>query len=97
MTAFLEWFTGDDGTDLVLRACIANLWFVTIHPFEDGNGRIARAIADMTLARSEQSIQRFTACQLSSGGSGRPITRDWKLHKKARSISQNVWNGSSIA
>lgn len=59
MTAFIDWFNGDDGTDLVLRACIAHLWFVTIHPFEDGNGRIARAIADMTLARSEQSPQRF--------------------------------------
>ena len=59
MTVFLDWFNGDDGTDLVLRACIAHLWFVTIHPFEDGNGRIARAIADMMLARSEQSPQRF--------------------------------------
>jgi Fic family protein len=59
MTAFIDWFNADDGTDLVLRACIAHLWFVTIHPFEDGNGRIARAIADMTLARSEQSPQRF--------------------------------------
>jgi len=59
MTAFLDWFNGDDGTDLVLRACLAHLWFVTIHPFEDGNGRIARAIADMMLARSEQSPQRF--------------------------------------
>ena len=59
MAAFLDWFNSDDGTDLVLRACIAHLWFVTIHPFEDGNGRIARAIADMTLARSEQSAQRF--------------------------------------
>ncbi|MEK7827005.1 MAG: Fic family protein [Thermodesulfobacteriota bacterium] len=59
MTVFLDWFNGDDGTDLVLRAGIGHLWFVTIHPFEDGNGRIARAIADMTLARSEQSAQRF--------------------------------------
>ncbi len=59
MTAFLEWFNSDDGTDMVLRACIAHLWFVTVHPFEDGNGRIARAIADMILARSEQSAQRF--------------------------------------
>ena len=59
MTAFIDWFNGDDGADLVLRACIAHLWFVTIHPFEDGNGRIARAIADMMLARSEQSPQRF--------------------------------------
>jgi len=59
MAAFLDWFNGDDNTDLVLKAGIAHLWFVTIHPFEDGNGRIARAIADMMLARSEQSSQRF--------------------------------------
>jgi Fic family protein len=59
MTAFLDWFNGDDGTDLVLRSCIAHLWFVTIHPYGDGNGRIARAIADMVLARSERSPQRF--------------------------------------
>jgi len=59
MTTFLEWINNDDGTDLVLRAGIAHLWFVTIHPFEDGNGRIARAIADMLLARSEKSPQRF--------------------------------------
>jgi len=59
MTAFLPWFNGPDDTDPLLRAGIAHLWFVTIHPFEDGNGRIARAIADMVLARSENSSQRF--------------------------------------
>jgi Fic family protein len=59
MTAFIDWFNKDDGTDLVVRACIAHLWFVTIHPFEDGNGRIARALSDMLLARSEGSSQRF--------------------------------------
>jgi len=53
MQAFLDWFNGADDTDLVLKAALAHLWFVTIHPFEDGNGRIARAIADMSLARSE--------------------------------------------
>jgi Fic family protein len=46
-------------TDAVLRAALAHLWFVTIHPFDDGNGRIARAIADWQLARSEKSAQRF--------------------------------------
>lgn len=56
---FLQWFNGQDDTDAVLKAGIAHLWFVTLHPFEDGNGRIARAIADMALARSEQSPQRF--------------------------------------
>ena len=59
MKAFLDWFEKKDGTDPVLRAAIAHLWFVTIHPFEDGNGRIARAIADMALTRSDQSPQRF--------------------------------------
>ena len=59
MKAFLDWYKYDDGTDLVLRAGIAHFWFVTIHPFEDGNGRIARSIADMMLARSEKSAQRF--------------------------------------
>jgi Fic family protein len=59
MQEFLDWFNGADDTDLVFRAALAHLWFVTLHPFEDGNGRIARAIADMSLARSEQSTQRF--------------------------------------
>lgn len=59
MAAFLKWFNGKDDTALILRAGIAHFWFVTIHPFDDGNGRIARAIIDMTLARSEQSPQRF--------------------------------------
>ncbi|MEP6564193.1 MAG: Fic family protein [Mesorhizobium sp.] len=59
MKAFLDWFNGEDGNDPVLKAGLAHLWFVTIHPFDDGNGRIARAIADMALARSEDSPQRF--------------------------------------
>ena len=59
MSAFLKWFAEEALLDPVLKAAIAHLWFVTIHPFEDGNGRIARAIADMALARSEQSPQRF--------------------------------------
>jgi Fic family protein len=59
MKKFLEWLEKDSSTDLVLKAGVAQLWFVTIHPFDDGNGRIARAIADMVLARSERSPQRF--------------------------------------
>lgn len=59
MKAFLDWFEGGPDEDPVLRAAVAHLWFVTIHPFDDGNGRIARAIADMALARSEASSQRF--------------------------------------
>jgi Fic family protein len=57
--SFLGWFNGEDGGDPVLKAALAHLWFVTVHPFDDGNGRIARAIADMSLARSENSPQRF--------------------------------------
>jgi Fic family protein len=59
MKAFLTWFEGESSIDPVLKAAVAHLWFVTIHPFDDGNGRIARAIADMQLARSENSPQRF--------------------------------------
>lgn len=61
MSIFLDWFNTDHGVtpDPVLKAGIAHFWFVTIHPFDDGNGRVARAIADMALARSERSPQRF--------------------------------------
>jgi Fic family protein len=59
MKAFLKWFDAEQAIDPVLKAGVAHLWFVTIHPFEDGNGRIARAIADMALARSEGTQQRF--------------------------------------
>lgn len=59
MIRFLEWFDASTQIDPVLKAGLAHAWFVTIHPFDDGNGRIARAIADMSLARAEQSPQRF--------------------------------------
>jgi len=56
---FLKWFGAANGIDPVLKAGIAHFWFVTIHPFEDGNGRISRAIADMALARAEGTMERF--------------------------------------
>ena len=59
MRAFLHWFNATAAIDPVLKAGLAHLWFVTIHPFDDGNGRMARAIADMALARSEKTPQRF--------------------------------------
>ncbi len=59
MTIFLNWFNDKTDIDLVLKASIAHLWFVTLHPFEDGNGRITRAITDMLLARSDGLPQRF--------------------------------------
>ena len=59
MERFIAWFNAPAETDPVIRAALAHFWFVTIHPFDDGNGRIARAIADLVLARSENSAQRF--------------------------------------
>ena len=59
MKLFLDWFHHETTIDPVLKAAISHLWFVTIHPFDDGNGRIARAIADLMLARSEKSSHRF--------------------------------------
>lgn len=59
MDIFLDWFNNDTSMDLVLKAAIAHFWFIIIHPFDDGNGRIARAITDMLLARAENSAERF--------------------------------------
>ncbi len=59
MNRFLKWFNQNSDLNHVIKAGIAHLWFVTIHPFDDGNGRIARAITDMQLARAEESGQRF--------------------------------------
>ncbi|MCX6162986.1 MAG: Fic family protein [Ignavibacteriae bacterium] len=59
MKDFLKWFNNEKKLDPVFKAGIAHLWFITIHPFEDGNGRIARAITDMQLARADGSKQRF--------------------------------------
>ena len=51
--------TGSDYTDQIIKSAVAHLWFITVHPFEDGNGRIARALAEMLLARSDKSNLRF--------------------------------------
>jgi Fic family protein len=59
MRQFINWFNEDIQMDPVIKAGIAHLWFVTVHPFDDGNGRIARAITDMQLARADESAQRF--------------------------------------
>ncbi len=59
MSGFIRWFNALPAVDPVLKAGIAHFWFVTIHPFEDGNGRIARAIADMALARADGTKDRF--------------------------------------
>jgi Fic family protein len=59
MEQFMTWFNTEADTDEVIKSAIAHLWFVTVHPFDDGNGRITRALTDMLLARSDRSTQRF--------------------------------------
>jgi Fic family protein len=59
MKSFISWFNKEPDQDLILKSAISHLWFVTIHPFEDGNGRIARALSEMLLARSDETPQRF--------------------------------------
>lgn len=59
MRTFFDWFNLEQHIDSVLKAAIAHLWFVTLHPFEDGNGRISRALSDMLLARSDEQSYRF--------------------------------------
>ena len=59
MQTFLAWFGKDDGMDPIIKAGMAHFWFVTIHPFDDGNGRIGRAIGDMALARADAMADRF--------------------------------------
>lgn len=59
MRIFFDWFNMEHKTDLVLKSAVAHLWFVTLHPFEDGNGRISRALSDLLLARSDEQSYRF--------------------------------------
>ncbi len=59
MNRFVKWFNEENSIDLVIKAAVAHLWFVTIHPYQDGNGRITRALTDMLLAQSDKSTQRF--------------------------------------
>ena len=59
MAHFLDWFNREDGLEPIIKAGLAHLWFVTVHPFEDGNGRAGRAVCDLALARADGSSQRF--------------------------------------
>lgn len=82
MLAFLSWMEADQAMDPVLKSGIAHLWFLTIHPFEDGNGRLARAISDMGLARAEGSKER--AYSLSSQISSERTAYYLELEKQQR-------------
>ncbi len=59
MNLFIQWFNSDNGMEPVIKSAISHLWFVSIHPFDDGNGRIARAVANSQLARADRTKQRF--------------------------------------
>ena len=99
MDAFLAWVnnanspSGDEVIDPVLKAAIAHLWFVTIHPFDDGNGRIARAIADWALARSEGSSQRFysMSSQITGQSEARDVYRDMLERAQKSTLDITDW------
>ena len=93
MIKFLDWFENEHETDLVLKAAIAYLWFVTIHPFDDGNGRIARAITDMTLARSDKSIRWFYSMSSQIRVERKQYYEKLEKHKKEIQIKQNGFYG----
>lgn len=84
MKQFLDWLNDEKSLDLVLKSIIAHLWFVTIHPFDDGNGRIARAILDMLLARSDNSKIRFYSLS----------NQIFKEHKRYNDIIEKTQKGT---
>jgi Fic family protein len=85
MNVFLDWLNTKDQLDLVLKSAVVHIWFVTIHPFDDGNGRIARAIMDMFLARSEGSKIRFYSMS----------NQIFKEHKQYNEIIEKTQKGTS--
>lgn len=85
MEQFLNWLNSDKSLDLVLKSIIAHFWFVTIHPFDDGNGRIARAILDMWLAKSDNSKIRFYSVS----------NQIFKEHKHYNNIIEETQKGTS--
>jgi Fic family protein len=93
--AFLAWFDAESEIDPLSKAALAHLWFVTIHPFDDGNGRIARAIADMALARSEGSPQRFYSISTQIRAERTRTTTSPSKRSGDLSMSRPGWNGSS--
>jgi Fic family protein len=84
MKRFLDWVNHEKSLDLVLKSIIAHLWFVTIHPFDDGNGRIARAILDMLLARSDNSKIRFYSLS----------NQIFKEHKRYNDVIEKTQKGT---
>ena len=93
--AFIKWCNAAQDIDPVIKSAVAHFWFVTIHPFEDGNGRIARAIADMMLARSEETSQRFYSMSAQIQRERKDYYNILESGRKGPLEHQlNGWNGS---
>ena len=97
MTAFLDWFDGKATIDPILKAGLAHLWFVTIHPFDDGNGRIAARSPTWPWPVRSKVRNAFTACPPKSIWNGTRIMKSWRRRSAGRSTSPLGWNGSSAA
>jgi hypothetical protein len=95
MGLFLEGFEADDGMDPVLKAGVAHFWFVTIHPFEDGNGRIGRAIVDLALARADDTAERFYSMSSQMEAERKESICNWNGPSAEGSTSPSGSNGSS--
>jgi Fic family protein len=92
VAAFLDWFNAPPpGLDPLLVSGLAHLWFVTIHPFDDGNGRIARAVADMALARAERSGRRFYSMSSQIRAEREAYYRILESTQKAPSLDVTPW------
>jgi len=89
MDTFLNWFNNEHFLDPVLKAAIAHLWFLIIHPFDYGNGRIGRAITDMLLARAEGSGERFYSMSGQIFAERKSITKYCKRSNIAQVTLQN--------
>ena len=99
MRAFLAWYEDNaTSTEPLIKAGLAHLYFATIHPFEDGNGRIARAITEMSLARLENSAQRFYSMSSASlsGKTFMATMKSWNPHKRVEWTSGSGSCGFSI-
>jgi Fic family protein len=90
MKAFFDWLNLEDGMDPVIKAGIAHFWFLTIHPFEDGNGRIARAITDLLLARADGTMQRFYSMSAQIRAERRGYYEILELSQKG-SLDVTIW------
>ncbi len=94
---FIEWFEAPPAGDAIIKAGLAHLWLVTLHPFDDGNGRISRAVGDMAHGAQSKAANASTASARKSSASEKRITRNSKPPKKARSTSPLGSIGSSAA